>query len=64
MKHRKFMKSILKIGKNKFIYHIYDSVDFGKYDSKTAKKAFEKHNVYYDNKNVFNEFCLNKIDCI
>ena len=22
MKHRKFMKSILKIGKNKFIYHM------------------------------------------
>ena len=41
-----------------------DSVDFGKYDLKTAKEAFGKHNVYYYNKNVFDEFCLKKIDCI
>ena len=41
-----------------------DSGDFGKYDLETAKEAFDKHNVYYDNKNVFNEFCLNKINCI
>ena len=41
-----------------------DSVDFGKYDLKTAKEAFGKHNVYYNNKNVFDEFCLKKIDCI
>ena len=41
-----------------------DSVDFGKYDLETAKEAFGKHNVYYNNKNVFNEFCLKKIDCI
>ena len=41
-----------------------DSGDFGKYDLETAKEAFDKHNVYYDNKNVFNKFCLNKINCI
>ena len=41
-----------------------DSGDFGKYDLETAKEAFDKHNVYYDNKNVFDEFCLKKIDCI
>ena len=41
-----------------------DSGDFGKYDLETAKETFDKHNVYYDNKNVFNEFCLNKINCI
>lgn len=41
-----------------------DSVDFGKYDLEIAKEAFEKHNVYYKDKNVFDEFCLKKIDCI
>ena len=40
-----------------------DSGDFGKYDLETAKEAFDKHNVYYDNKNVFDEFCLKNINC-
>ena len=40
-----------------------DSADFGKYDLETAKGAFEKHNVYYNNKNVFDEFCLKNINC-
>ena len=49
---------------NNGVLELYDnSGDFGKYDLETAKKAFEKHNVYYDNKNVFDEFCLKNINC-
>ena len=41
---------------NNGVLKLYDdSVDFGKYDLETAKEAFEKHNVYYDNKNVFDK---------
>lgn len=40
------------------------SEDLGKYDLKIAKEAFEKHNVFYKDKNVFDEFCLNEIDCL
>lgn len=49
---------------NNGVLELYDdSADFGKYDLETAKKAFEKHNVYYNIKNVFDEFCLKNINC-
>ena len=41
-----------------------DSFDFGKYDLETAEDAFKKHNVFYKDKNIFDEFHLNKIYCI
>ena len=48
---------------NNGVLELYDdSVDFGKYDLETAKEAFEKHNVYFGNKNAFDEFCLKKIN--
>ena len=40
-----------------FLLNQAATAEVGKYDLETAKKAFEKHNVYYDNKNVFDEFC-------